>query len=89
MEPAQLFTVFFFLLFAASLRDFGVLSDVSAADSELCSDNEPAETALGMDSVELELSGRNLVGELENGSNPKKVQRLFAFVGLGIEDEIS
>jgi hypothetical protein len=55
-------------------------------DSEPCSD-EPTDTALEVDSSELALCGRVLVGEFDaNASKPKNDQRLDVFVGLGVGD---
>jgi hypothetical protein len=84
MEPVQpldffLFFLFFLLAFA------GTSSPMSTADSEPCSE-EPTETALGVELEELELDGRDLMGELDvvNESRPKKDQRLKVLEGLGV-----
>lgn len=83
MTPAQPLTFFFFFL------PFFFFSFAGAADSngesEPCSDEEPADTARGVESVELELQGRAFVGDPDpaKGSKPKNDQRLD-LVGLGV-----
>jgi hypothetical protein len=86
MEPVQPFDLpFFFLLFLLDF-DLALVSSVtSTADSEPCSEEEPAEVARGLEPDELELDGRALTGELvAKASSPKKDQRLGVFEGLGV-----
>jgi len=87
MAPAQAEARFFFCFCFLSLRLFlpEVDSLVSPTDSEPCSEEEPTEASLDMDSFELTLCGRFLIGELEaKASNPKKDQRLGVLEGLGV-----
>lgn len=85
ITPAQPLT-FFFLPFFPLFLCLGVASTGSDGESEPCSEEEPADTARGVDSVELELQGRALVGDPDpaKGSKPKNDQRLDDLVGLGV-----
>lgn len=88
IEPAQVFTLFFFLL------DFrptglGATSTLGIAfeDSATFSVDDVTEMIdLGCVSEELELSGRERVGELlpTNGSRPKKDHLFGVLEGLGV-----
>lgn len=86
MDPVQPFDFFLFFLFFFLEAFADTSSLTSAADSEPCSEEEPTETALGVELDELELEGRDLTGELEvvKESRPKKDQRLKLLEGLGV-----
>jgi len=90
IDPAHVFTFFFFLLVFRSTRFDGAAGSSGLAEelSGTCSVEDVAESAsLGGVSDELALTGRERVGELlpRKGSRPKKDHLLGVLEGLGVD----